>query len=100
MTWLEDSAFVPEGYQEQLAPFTDFQGWESLEQVQNYRELVRRSLPNDEAKIIFDTRVPGRSIAELFARLRGRFRPVVSAIGKQNRISTVAPSQKERKRKR
>ncbi|OAQ23964.1 hypothetical protein K457DRAFT_1836886 [Linnemannia elongata AG-77] len=80
MKWLEDSAPVPKGYQEQLGPFTDFQGWESLKQVQNYRDLVRRTLPNDEARVIFDTRVPDTSVAELFERLRGRFRPIVSAI--------------------
>ncbi|KAG9067119.1 hypothetical protein KI688_011900 [Linnemannia hyalina] len=80
LKWLEDSAPLPKGYKKQLGPFTDFQGWESLEQVQNYRLLVRRSLPNDTARIIFDTRVPVESTPELFARLRGRFRPIVSAI--------------------
>ncbi|KAF9536315.1 hypothetical protein EC957_011581, partial [Mortierella hygrophila] len=80
MKWLEDSAPGPKGYTKLLGPFTDFQGWESLEQVQNYRDLVRRSLPNDTARITFDTRVPVESIPELFARLRGRFRPIVSAI--------------------
>ncbi|KAG9067165.1 hypothetical protein KI688_011946 [Linnemannia hyalina] len=80
MNWLEDSAPGPKGYSKLLGPFTDFQGWESLEQVQHYRDLVRRSLPNAEARIVFDTRVPVESIPELFARLRGRFRPIVSAI--------------------
>ncbi|KAG0257284.1 hypothetical protein BGZ95_005291 [Linnemannia exigua] len=80
MRWLEDSDSIRKGYQEHLGPFTDFQGWESLEQVQNYRDLVRRALPNDEARAVFDTRVPKTSVAELFARLRGRFRPIVSAI--------------------
>ncbi|KAF9549899.1 hypothetical protein EC957_002470 [Mortierella hygrophila] len=80
MNWLEDSAPGPKGYSKLLGPFTDFQGWESLEQVQHYRNLVRRSLPNTGARIIFDTRVPVESIPELFARLRGRFRPIVSAI--------------------
>ncbi|KAG0085317.1 hypothetical protein BGZ92_009088 [Podila epicladia] len=80
MKWLEDSAPVTKGYQEQLGPFTDFQGWESLEQVQLYRDLVRRSLPNADARNVFNTRVPDESIPELFARLRGRFRPIVSAI--------------------
>ncbi|KAG9072140.1 hypothetical protein KI688_006364 [Linnemannia hyalina] len=80
MEWLEDSAPVPKGYRKRLGPFTDFQGWESPEQIQHYRDLVRRSLHNDEARIIFDTHVPEESIPELFARLRGRFRPIVSAI--------------------
>ena len=92
MKWLEDSAPVPKGYQERLGPFTDFQGWESLEQVQHYRDLVRCSLPNADARNIFNTRVPDESIPELFARLRGRFRPIVSAIGKQGRMFTVASS--------
>ncbi|KAF9079215.1 hypothetical protein BGX23_004665, partial [Mortierella sp. AD031] len=87
MKWFEDSAPGPKGYNELLGPFTDFQGWKSLEQVQNYRDLVRRSLPNDEARVIFDVRVPDASMPELFARLRGRFRPVVSAIE-----SMIAPS--------
>ncbi|KAG0378573.1 hypothetical protein BGX24_003456 [Mortierella sp. AD032] len=87
MNWLEDSAPVPKGYQEQLGPFTDFQGWETLEQVKNYRGLVRRTLPNDEARIIFDTRVPDTSVTELFERLRGRFRPIVSSIERM-----IAPS--------
>ncbi|KAG0197646.1 hypothetical protein BGX28_008854 [Mortierella sp. GBA30] len=80
MKWPEDSAPGPKGYSELLGPFTDFQGWESLEQVQNYRDLVRRSLPDDDARIIFDVRVPDTSVTELFERLRGRFRPIVSAI--------------------
>ena len=92
MKWLEDSAPVPKGYRERLGPFTDFQGWESLEQVQQYRDLVRCSLPNADARNIFNTRVPDDSIPELFARLRGRFRPIVSAIGKQGRMFTVVPS--------
>ncbi|KAF9216903.1 hypothetical protein BGZ59_007536 [Podila verticillata] len=82
MKWLEDSAPVTKGYQERLGPFTDFQGWESLEQVRHYRDLVRCSLPNADARNIFNSRVPDESIPELFARLRGRFRPIVSAIGK------------------
>ncbi|KAF8990621.1 hypothetical protein BGZ52_000182, partial [Haplosporangium bisporale] len=80
MKWLEDSAPVTKGYQERLGPFTDFQGWESLEQVQHYRDLVRCSLPNADARNIFNSRVPDESIPELFARLCGRFRPIVSAI--------------------
>ncbi|KAF9385757.1 hypothetical protein CPB97_004493 [Podila verticillata] len=80
MKWLEDGAPVTKGYKERLGPFTNFQGWESLEQVQHYRDLVRCSLPNDDARNIFDTRVPDESIPELFARLRGRFRPIVSTI--------------------
>ncbi|KAF9543647.1 hypothetical protein EC957_000579 [Mortierella hygrophila] len=55
MNWLEGAAPGPKGYSRMLRPFTDFRGWESLEQVQNYRDLVRRSLPNDKARIIFDT---------------------------------------------
>ncbi|KAG0221710.1 hypothetical protein BGW41_006586 [Actinomortierella wolfii] len=70
----------PKGYQAQLGPFTDFQGWESVEQVQRYRNLVRDSLPNSEARNIFNARVPNESVPELFKRLRGRFRPIVSAI--------------------
>ncbi|KAK5796948.1 hypothetical protein F5H01DRAFT_401262 [Linnemannia elongata] len=77
--WCEDPSFI-KGYHTQLAPFTDFQGWESLEQVQHYRDLVCRSLPNSEARNIFNARVPDESIPELFARLRGRFRPIVSVI--------------------
>ncbi|KAF9979748.1 hypothetical protein BGZ65_006073, partial [Modicella reniformis] len=80
LTWLEDSAPVPKGYQERLGPFTNFGGWESLEQVQRYRDVVRRSIPNAEAQEHFDTRAPEESLTELFKRLRGRFRPIVSAI--------------------
>ncbi|KAG0350745.1 hypothetical protein BG005_009727 [Podila minutissima] len=80
LKWLEDSAPVTKGYSAQLGPFTDFQGWESPEHLKSYRELVRRSLPNDETRIIFDARVPDEAMPELFARLRGRFRPIVSAI--------------------
>ncbi|KAF9115046.1 hypothetical protein BGW39_003164, partial [Mortierella sp. 14UC] len=42
MKWLEDSAPVPKGYRERLGPFTDFQGWESVKQVQQYRDLAHR----------------------------------------------------------
>ncbi|KAF9276720.1 hypothetical protein BGZ88_001564, partial [Linnemannia elongata] len=78
--WLEDSAPGPKGDNKLLGPFTDFQGWRSLEQVRSYRDLVRCSLPSEKARVIFDTRLPDTSMAELFARLRGRFRPIVSAI--------------------
>ncbi|KAG0273750.1 hypothetical protein BGZ95_010466 [Linnemannia exigua] len=78
--WLEDPASFPKGSNKQLGPFTDFGGWESLEQVQTYRDLLRRSLHNDEARLIFDTRVPDVSMAELFERLRGRYRPIVSTL--------------------
>lgn len=83
MKWLEDSPPGPKGYQEALSLFTDFKGWESLEQVQDYRNLVRRSLPHADSRHIFDIRVPDESVPELFERLRGRFRPILSAIGKQ-----------------
>ncbi|KAF9083270.1 hypothetical protein BGX29_003264 [Mortierella sp. GBA35] len=75
MKWLEDSDPGPKGYTKQLGPFTDFQGWESLEQVQTYRDLVRRSLLNDEARVISDVRVPDASMAELFARLQHMIMP-------------------------
>ncbi|KAF9177895.1 hypothetical protein BGZ51_008187 [Haplosporangium sp. Z 767] len=80
MRWLEDAGSGPKGHAKQLRPFTDFVGWSSLEQVQNYRNLVRRSLPNDKAKIIFDSHVPLVATPELFERLHGRFRPIVFAI--------------------
>ncbi|GJJ67718.1 hypothetical protein EMPS_00064 [Entomortierella parvispora] len=80
LTWLEDSAPVTKGYQKQLGPFTDFQGWESDEQVQQYRDLVYSSLHDADARDNFSAHVPRESIPELFKRLRGRFRPIVSAI--------------------
>ncbi|KAF9165943.1 hypothetical protein DFQ26_009077 [Actinomortierella ambigua] len=80
MKWLEDSAPVPKGYHAELGPFTDFQGWESCAQVREYRDLVRRSLTSAETRCTFDARVPDESVPELFARLRGRARPIVSAI--------------------
>ncbi|KAG0048437.1 hypothetical protein BGZ83_006594 [Gryganskiella cystojenkinii] len=80
MRWLEDSAFGPKGHKGQLGPFTNFTGWRSVEQVQNYRDLVRRSLSNDEARIIFDSHVPLISTQELFESLRGRFGPTIFAI--------------------
>jgi len=91
LKWLEDSAPVSKGYRELLGPFTDFQGWGSMEQVQQYRDLVRCSLPNADARNNFTTRVPDDSIPELFARLRGRFRPIVSAIGKQKSNVSCCP---------
>ncbi|KAG0013382.1 hypothetical protein BGZ82_002149 [Podila clonocystis] len=78
MNWLEDSAPAAKGHGK--ARFTDFRGWESLEQVRDYRNGVRDSLPNHEARTIFDSQVPDASVPMLFATLRGRFRPIVSAI--------------------
>ncbi|KAF9078976.1 hypothetical protein BGX23_005512, partial [Mortierella sp. AD031] len=78
--WLQDSAPVTKDYEDQLRSFTTFKGWGSLEQVQNYIALVRSSLPDEQARRTFDTRVPGEAVSELFARLRGRFRPIVTAI--------------------
>ncbi|KAG0369009.1 hypothetical protein BGZ54_000640, partial [Gamsiella multidivaricata] len=80
MKWLDGSAPGPKGYVDQLGPFTDFVGWESLEQVRDYRDLVRSALPNQEARIIFDAQVPETSMQELFDSFRGRFRPIVSTI--------------------
>ncbi|GJJ67717.1 hypothetical protein EMPS_00063 [Entomortierella parvispora] len=80
LTWLEDSAPVTKGYQKQLGPFTDFQGWESDEQVRQYRDLVYSSLHDADARDNFNAHVPSESIPVLFKRLRGRFRPIVSAI--------------------
>ncbi|KAF9131410.1 hypothetical protein BGW39_001840 [Mortierella sp. 14UC] len=78
LAWLEDSADSYKG--QALGPFTDFQGWESVEQVRTYRDVVRRSLLTDEARDEFDSRVPDEALPELFERLRGRFRPIVTAI--------------------
>ncbi|KAF8944094.1 hypothetical protein BGZ47_004662 [Haplosporangium gracile] len=89
MNW-DSSASIVKGYRKQLRPFTDFQGWESLEQVRTYRDLVRRSLHNEEARMIFDRHVPDESMPELFERLRGRFKPIVSTIGMQDRM--IMPS--------
>ncbi|KAF9947608.1 hypothetical protein BGZ65_008693, partial [Modicella reniformis] len=80
MEWLLDSAPGPKGYAELLKPFREFEGWSSLEHVQSYRALVRSSLSSDNSKAIFDKCVPETSTTLLFERLRGRFRPIVSAI--------------------
>ncbi|KAG0323910.1 hypothetical protein BG000_002424, partial [Podila horticola] len=76
--WFGDSAPAAKGHCK--VRFTDFRGWESLEQVRDYRNGVRDSLPNHEARTIFDSQVPDASVPMLFATLRGRFRPIVSAI--------------------
>ncbi|KAG0053457.1 hypothetical protein BGZ83_001062 [Gryganskiella cystojenkinii] len=78
MKWLEDSAPAAKGHG--TARFTDFRGWESLEQVREYRNSVRDSLPNLRARTIFDSQVPDAPVPMLFQRLRGRYRPIVSAI--------------------
>ncbi|KAI1288869.1 hypothetical protein EDD11_009612 [Mortierella claussenii] len=80
MRWFEDAAPGPKGHKDQLGPFIDFVGWRSIEEVLNYRDLVRRSLPKDEARTIFDSHVPLESISELYVQLCGRFRPIVFAI--------------------
>jgi hypothetical protein len=82
MDWLMDSAPGPKEHDEKLKPFRDFDSWDSVKQVKDYRVLVRHSLTTDESKAIFDVYVPEASIGFLFERLRGRFRPIVSAIGK------------------
>ncbi|KAI1299061.1 hypothetical protein EDD11_006559 [Mortierella claussenii] len=88
MRWLEDSAPGPKGHKDQLGPFTDFVGWRSIEEVQNYRDLVRSSLPKDEARTIFDSHVPLESISELYVQLCGRFRPIVFAIERMIMLSS------------
>lgn len=82
MDWLMDSAPGPKQHEDNLKPFTDFNGWDSVEQVRDYRALIRHSLTTNESKKFFDVYVPEASIGFLFERLRGRFRPIVSAIGK------------------
>ncbi|KAF9976693.1 hypothetical protein BGZ65_007717, partial [Modicella reniformis] len=79
LEWLDGSAPITKGYSKE-GRFTEFGGWKLLEEVKSYRDLVRRSLPNEEAKINFDKRVPEEAILELFSRLRGRFRPIVSSM--------------------
>lgn len=88
--WLQDSAPVTKDYEDQVRPFTTFKGWSSLEQVQDYLALVRSLFPDEQARRTFDTRVPDEAVSELFARLRGRFRPIVTAIGKDVRRVTDA----------
>ncbi|KAF9079203.1 hypothetical protein BGX23_004715, partial [Mortierella sp. AD031] len=80
MDWLQDSAPITKGCEHQLRPFTTFKGWDSLGQVQSYLALVRSSLPDEQARRTFDTRMPDEAVSELFARLRGHFRPIVTAI--------------------
>ncbi|KAG0358684.1 hypothetical protein BGZ54_010322, partial [Gamsiella multidivaricata] len=80
MEWLDSAGSILKDYMDQLRPFTDFIGWESLEQVRDYRGLVRSALPSQEARIVFDAQVPEASIQELFDGFRGRFRPIVSTI--------------------
>ncbi|KAF9158104.1 hypothetical protein DFQ26_007967, partial [Actinomortierella ambigua] len=80
MEWLAGSAVGPKGDADRLRPFIDFEGWTSLEQVQSYRALVRRSLSTEESKSFFDVCVPEESIPLVFERLRGRYRPCVFAV--------------------
>ncbi|KAF9408340.1 hypothetical protein BGZ94_002347 [Podila epigama] len=57
----------------------DFPGWESVDQVAMYiRDLGDRMSTADKATL--DALLPQEAILELFSRLRGRFRPLVSAI--------------------
>ncbi|KAG0250654.1 hypothetical protein DFQ27_009276, partial [Actinomortierella ambigua] len=82
MEWQAGSAVGPKRYADRLGLFSDFEGWTSLEQVQNYRALVRRSLSTEESKSFFDVCVPEESIPLLFERLRGRLAPIVYGIGR------------------
>ncbi|GJJ76754.1 hypothetical protein EMPS_09113 [Entomortierella parvispora] len=79
LEWLTDSAPIAKG-QVNRGPFIDFQGWGLLKSVKDYRDCVRRSLLSEHARSVFDVRAPEESVPELYKRLRGRFRPIVSAI--------------------
>ncbi|KAG0240818.1 hypothetical protein BG011_003616, partial [Mortierella polycephala] len=57
----------------------DFPGWETVDQVAMYiKNLGDLMCGDDKARL--HTLIPEAAIQELFFRLRGRFRPIVSTI--------------------
>ncbi|KAF9131526.1 hypothetical protein BGW39_001702 [Mortierella sp. 14UC] len=57
----------------------DFQGWETMDQVAMYINNLGDLMCGDD-KARLHTLIPEAAIQELFFRLRGRFRPIVSTI--------------------
>ncbi|KAG0009092.1 hypothetical protein BGZ81_003644, partial [Podila clonocystis] len=57
----------------------DFPGWETMDQVAMYINNLGDLMSGDD-KARLHTLVPEAAIQELFFRLRGRFRPIVSTI--------------------
>ncbi|KAF9199838.1 hypothetical protein BGZ49_009999 [Haplosporangium sp. Z 27] len=80
MRYLSDSASWLRNHPEKPIPFTEFDGWGVFANVKRYCKHICSSLPNKDAKAKFVLRVPEEAMQELYRRLRGRFRPIVSAL--------------------
>ncbi|KAF8962660.1 hypothetical protein BGZ46_001134 [Entomortierella lignicola] len=65
MRYLSDSASWLKDHPEKPMPFTEFGGWGTL---------------TNDTKAKFVLRVPEEAMRELYQRLRGRFRPIISAL--------------------
>ncbi|KAG0364878.1 hypothetical protein BGX24_004416, partial [Mortierella sp. AD032] len=62
--------------------FLEFPGWTDLESIKAYVSRVRRCLPDDESRRVFDERLPQDALDMLFDKFVGRYRPAIVAIEK------------------
>ncbi|KAG0247773.1 hypothetical protein BG011_000951, partial [Mortierella polycephala] len=60
--------------------YLEFPGWTCRDSVQSYIDRLKEQLPNVESKATVDTLIPPAAVNMLYKRLRGRFRPIVTAI--------------------
>ncbi|KAG0044704.1 hypothetical protein BGZ83_010081 [Gryganskiella cystojenkinii] len=57
----------------------DFPGWETVEQVAAYINNLGDTMSEDDKAVLYEL-IPEIAVQELFFRLRGRFRPIISTI--------------------
>ncbi|KAF9088056.1 hypothetical protein BGX27_002804 [Mortierella sp. AM989] len=61
-------------------PYIEFPGWTSIDSIQSYIGRLKDQLVGDESKRRVDSLIPPEAVAMLHRRMKGRFRPVVTAI--------------------
>ncbi|KAF9157867.1 hypothetical protein BGX20_003697, partial [Mortierella sp. AD010] len=60
--------------------YIEFPGWTDRSSIQSFIDRVKHQLPDDELKKVLDALLPRAAVNILHERLRGRFRPIVTAI--------------------
>ncbi|KAF8923643.1 hypothetical protein BGZ47_004589, partial [Haplosporangium gracile] len=55
----------------------EFSAWTDLESIKAYVSRVRKCLPDDESRRVFDERLPQETLKMLFDKFVGRYRPAI-----------------------
>ncbi|KAF8938717.1 hypothetical protein BGZ58_000323 [Dissophora ornata] len=78
--WAQSSGDGVKEYGSKTFPYIEFPGWTDRSSIQSFIDRVKHQLPDDESKKVLDALLPLAAVNILHERLRGRFRPIVTAI--------------------